>query len=313
MIFFISEIPIRKVIMQNQVIPKTLLERFDSCYADLTPKSRILCDYIRNNPVKTIFMTTKELAKACKVSEATVVRFVYQLNYGGYNEFIQELRDALDSELSLLDRIDLTNNSDRETDRMARVINEEIDNLKQLYNAIDMDKVNAFVNCLKDAKIIYVIGSRLSFTYAYYLGWLLTKIRGSVHIMKGSDTTTLDRLAIAEAGSLVIIVAMSRYPNELIRIGKAVRRQNHTLVTITDSALCPLSHFSHISLVTPSRHIPYVGSPTAIPCLITCIINELAHQCGVNIKAHQEKLEQTYWENDILFNMKCDSESGEPY
>jgi hypothetical protein len=31
---------------------------------------------------------------------------------------------------------------------------------------------------------------------------------------------------------------------------------------------------------------------------------ELASRCGPDLKRHQEKLEQSYWENDVLFNMK---------
>ena len=59
----------------------------------LTPKARILADYIVNHPRKAVFMTTKELAQACQVSEATVVRFVSQLGYEGYGAFQQALRD----------------------------------------------------------------------------------------------------------------------------------------------------------------------------------------------------------------------------
>ena len=53
-----------------------LLQRLSANRADLTPKARVIADYILNNPRKVIFMTTKELARAARVSEATVVRFV---------------------------------------------------------------------------------------------------------------------------------------------------------------------------------------------------------------------------------------------
>jgi hypothetical protein len=31
---------------------------------------------------------------------------------------------------------------------------------------------------------------------------------------------------------------------------------------------------------------------------------ELASRYGDDLKKHQEKLEQSYWENDVLFSMK---------
>ena len=60
----------------------------------LTPKGRILGKYILDSPRKAVFMTTKELAETCDVSEATVVRFVSQLGYEAYSVFQQALREG---------------------------------------------------------------------------------------------------------------------------------------------------------------------------------------------------------------------------
>ena len=68
-----------------------LIQRISDQHTALTPKARILGDYITANPRKAVFMTTKELAEACNVSEATVVRFVSQLGFHRYGEFQQNL------------------------------------------------------------------------------------------------------------------------------------------------------------------------------------------------------------------------------
>jgi hypothetical protein len=39
-------------------------------------------------------------------------------------------------------------------------------------------------------------------------------------------------------------------------------------------------------------------------CLINYLVHELASRQGEALKDHQAKLEQSYWENDVLFNMK---------
>jgi DNA-binding MurR/RpiR family transcriptional regulator len=248
-------------------------------------------------------MTTKELAETCHVSEATVVRFVSQLGYEAYSVFQQALRDFVDTELTLLDRTDLSGIKGPGTDRLSRVLYEEMDNLKQFFESIDMDDLNKVVDYLEKSKSIYVIGSRLSYTFAYYLGWSLTKVRPNVRILKGSDSAAIDWLSIAEPRSLAVIIATSRYPNELIKLGKIVRRLDHTLLVITDSSLCPLTQFAHLSLVAPSKHIPFIGSPTTISCIINYLVLELASRNGDQLKIHQEKLEQAYRENDILFNL----------
>ena len=269
----------------------------------LTPKGRILGHFVAQNPRKAVFMTTKELAESCRVSEATVVRFVSQLGYEGYGEFLQALRDYLDTGLSLPDRVDLPGMRGPAPDRLHRVLIEEMNNLRQLYESADMEALAALLDQLRDSPAVYVIGSRISFAYAYYLGWSLTKVRRGVQILKGSDSAAIDWLTNAPVKSLVVLFAVSRYPNELIRLGKVARRLSHTLVVITDSSLCPLIPFAHHSLVAPSKSIPLIGYPTAIACIINYLILELATRPDEALKAHQEKLEQIYRENDILFSM----------
>ncbi|MFO7688768.1 MAG: MurR/RpiR family transcriptional regulator [Desulfobacterales bacterium] len=269
----------------------------------LTPKGKILGSYIIQNPRKAVFMTTRELSEACGVSEATVVRFVGQLGYSGYGEFLQALRDFVDSGLTLPDRVDLAGMKGPGSDLLHRVVFEEMNNLRQFYETIDMKVLGRIVEQLQDSPTVYVIGSRVSYTFAYYLGWSLTKARKGVHILKGSDSTAIDWLTNAPGNSLVVIITTSRYPNELIKLGKAARRLQHTLLVITDNTLCPVIPFAHLALVAPSRSIPLIGYPTTIFCIINYLMLELVNRQHPQLKAHQEKLEQMYLENDILFNM----------
>jgi DNA-binding MurR/RpiR family transcriptional regulator len=273
-------------------------------HTSLTPKGRILGNYILENPRKAVFMTAKELAAKCQVSEATVVRFVSQLGYSGYGAFRQALRDFVDTDLTLLDRTEVSGLKGPDTDRLRRVVFEEMDNLRYFFETVDMEVMNKFVDWIEKSSDIYVVGSRLSYTFAYYLGWSLTKVRPNVRILKGSDSTSIDWLTIAPEESLIVIIATTRYPNELIRLGKMVRRLGKKLLVIADSLLCPLTHFAHLSLIAPTKNIPFIGNPTTISCIINYLVLELASRNGNRLEDHQEKLEQVYRENDILFNLQ---------
>jgi DNA-binding MurR/RpiR family transcriptional regulator len=281
-----------------------LLDKISPSNSELTPKSRIIGNFIRENPRKAVFMTVAELAKACRVSEATVVRFVGQLGYAGYAEFQQSLRDLVDTQLTLLDRVELTDMLEPGAARFRRVVSGEIDNLRQLYESSKIDRLEKVVALLYSSPQIYVIGSRLSYALAYYMGWSLTKIRGGIQIFNGSDRTTIDWLTISPADVLVIIITLSRYPNELIRLAKLAKRLKQKLIVLTDSTMCPIIPAADASLIAPSSHIPLFGTPTSLSCLINYLVMELASRYGPKLKKHQQKLEQSYWENDVLFSMK---------
>lgn len=280
----------------------SIADRISRLQADLTPKSRILGTYVVENPRKVVFMTVAELARACGVSEATVVRFVIHLGYEGYADFQHALRDFVDTELTLLDRLDLTDMLQPGGERFRRVVFEEIDNLRQLYERLDVQQAARVVSLLKESPEIYVVGSRLSYAPAYYLGWSLTKVRSGIRIFAGSDNTVIDWLTIAPGTILVVMFAMTRYPNELLRLAKLVKRLGLQLVVITDSTTCPMLHYADESLVAPSTHIPLIGSPTTLSCLINYLVQDLASRYDHGLKQHQERLEQSYRENDVLFH-----------
>lgn len=269
----------------------------------LTPKAQTLGIYIMQNPAKAVFMTTKELAEICEISEATVVRFVSTLGYKGYSDFQDALKDFINTGLSLPDRAEIKGIKEPGLDRLHRGILEELNNLKHLYEHIDMEKMNLFVDHLDKSPSIYVTGSRLSYTFAYYLGWSLTKVRKGIHIVKGSDSTSMDMLTNAPEKSLVILTATTRYPNELIKLSKMIRRCGHTLLVLTDSTICPVIQFADFSLVVPSKSIPFIGNVSGILAVIQYMVQELANRRGETLRLYQEQLEQVYLENDILFNL----------
>ena len=269
---------------------------------ELTPKGKKLARFILENPTKAVFLATRDLADKAGVSEATVVRFVRQIGYSTYSEFKNELRKHIDSELTLIERKEMTI-SETEKNGLEQTVAQEIDNLKALLESVDRDQARKIVELLSSPASVYIVGSRLSYHAAYYMGWAMTKIRKDVNILKGSDRTSLDWLTVAREESVVVIVAISRYPNELIRVGKYAKQLGMKLVVIADSIACPLIQFSHYHLVTRPKTIPFYESSSSMLCLIIHLLNEVIKKKGNDVQTHQENLEKAYRENDILFNL----------
>lgn len=236
----------------------TIHERYDT----LTAKGKRLADFVLLSPDKAVFMTTRQLAAAVNTSEATVVRFVRQLGFTNYAIFINTLRDLIDRELTLVERGRMshlvTGSEDAELDRL---INQDIRSIRAMHKNIDPAVVQAVRNALRSAPAVYVMGSRLSFSSAHYMGWTLSKLRPGVCILNGSDRTSMDHLIFAPPKSAVVIIATSRYPNELVRLGKIPRRQGFRQILITDSASCPLVQFSDHVLITPRKASRFWAPP----------------------------------------------------
>jgi DNA-binding MurR/RpiR family transcriptional regulator len=285
----------RKATSLNRIIKKH--------YPELTSKGKILAEFVLSSPEKAVFMTTRKLAAAVGASEATVVRFVRQLDYASYALFIMALRELIDTELTLIDRSRLADSVVRSDDaELKKITNQDIENIRAMMKNIDLSEVKKVRKILKESEAVHIIGSRLSYAPAHYMGWTMAKLRMNVTILSGSDRTTIDRLIFASEKSAVVIIATSRYPNELIRMGKLVNRRKLKLILLTDSPSCPLVQFSDHVLIAPSKTIPFLGNPAALVSLINYLVHTLAADMGKELKKHQEKIEQAYLENDILFN-----------
>lgn len=287
------------MIASDPVILQTII---DEKYQSLAAKGKLLASFVMSNPDKAVFMTTRQLAAASGTSEATVIRFVRQLGFKSYALFIAALRDLIDRELTLLERRKLkrtVKGSDEE--ELNRLVEQDIGNIITMQKEMDLKRAKKVREVLKAASEIYVIGARLSYSPAHYLGWTLSKIRSNVTILNGSDKTSIDRMVFAKEDTAVVIVATSRYPNELIRMGKIFRRRNFVQILITDSKACPLAPFSDHILVAPQTSIPYLGNPVSIISMIHYLLHSLTGEMGEELRRHQEKLEQAYMENDIWF------------
>lgn len=280
-----------------------LQEIINGQYDTLAAKGRLLAGFVLSSPDKAVFMTTRQLAAAVGTSEATVIRFVRQLGFKSYALFITALRDLLDRELTLIERGKLKRTvKGGDDDDLNRLVDQDIDSITTMLKEIDLDRIKKIRNLMKTAQKIYVMGARLSYSSAHYLGWTLSKIRSNVTILNGSDRTSMDRMIFAPQGALVILVATSRYPNELIRMGKIAHRQGFKQILITDSSSCPLIQFSDHILVAPQKSIPFLGNPVSIISMIHYLLHSLAGEMGDELKQHQERLERAYIENDIWFN-----------
>ncbi|MEG1911475.1 MAG: hypothetical protein RR091_03210, partial [Cloacibacillus sp.] len=70
---------------------KSMVQRIADKSGILSPKQLQLAMYIEKNYMSLAYITMTELASLADVSETTVVRFVSQLGYNGFPDFMAAL------------------------------------------------------------------------------------------------------------------------------------------------------------------------------------------------------------------------------
>jgi DNA-binding MurR/RpiR family transcriptional regulator len=246
---------------------------------EFTPRQRILAEYILQHPENLAFLSITDLAAKSSVSEATIVRFSYELGYEGYPQLAREAQQAIQFELGTAGRFRLVRRMRSEslkkepTSSFERVLKYEIDNLVNLSRNI---KINDFYRCidmLAEADRICIAGCLASTSLATFFGNMLSKISHQVDIIHGHGVLTSAVINNLTQNSLVFLTAFPRYPREIVEIGQIIVEKGTRIVAITDSHISPILPLANLYFALPvgipSFVDPYAGPTVFINALVT--------------------------------------------
>ena len=238
---------------------------------------RNVANYVLSNYQKSAFMTAKEIAENCGVSESTVNRFSKDLGYSGFPSFTKNLQNIVHAELSGPDRLELLNLSKNKSkiDYLHYLIEDEIQNLNELSH-INKNEFDLFVTTIIEFKNLLIVGSRFSSIIVHYLYYGLCMLKDGVKYLDHIDSVAYDQLELIEDDTLIIAVGLGRYPKEVMEFLEMANTKNIKIVTITDSPISPFIHYSQISLIAPVEIQSYLGTISAPSCLVAAIISEVS-------------------------------------
>ena len=128
---------------------------------NMSKSQRKIAKYVLSNTDAVPFFTVGKLATMAGVSEATVVRFAYFLGYNGYTEFQQAMQDAIKRQLTMVERLKLSDDVyDKEEQAVYEIFNEDIGRIQMLKEQIDVTAFYDAVNMISHARRIYIIANR---------------------------------------------------------------------------------------------------------------------------------------------------------
>jgi DNA-binding MurR/RpiR family transcriptional regulator len=275
---------------------------------NFSPKNRALANFVVQNYQRVAFMTARQLAQRCEVSESTVMRFVTSLGYTGYPDFLRTLQGIVNYELTAVERLEITPEEKKGRPRKSgaerlvkKTILTEIENLRRLYDHFSEDDFDRAVEEIVKARQIVVIGFRVSASLAMFLGYLLKKVKEMVVVLSKSGSTVYDQLGTLEKDCLIIALGFRRYPNELIEVLKYCKSRNLKLFAVTDSMVSPVAALADLIQVVEYEGESFVDTFAAPICLINGLIAEAAMKDKKKSLGMLNKLEKIAEEKKIYY------------
>ena len=272
----------------------------------LSKGKKLIAEYILKQYDKAAFMTAAKLGDSVGVSESTVVRFANELGFSGYPKLQKALQELIKNKLTTVQRIELSNNYITMENALKGVLKSDMENIRVTLEKINPKTFDEVVNCIFNAKRIYIIGLRSSTALAEFLGFYLNLILDNVKVVAYGVSDIFEQMINISKDDLVIGIGFPRYAARTIEALNYAHGKGTKVVAITDSLLSPLATKSDYTLIAQSNMASFVDSLVAPLSVINALIIAVGLREKEKISSIFSGLEDI-WEEYKVYSFKNDT------
>ena len=254
---------------------KDLFEKIIKVYPMLSPKKRRVADLIIKDHKKIFLMTAKEIAQECKVSEPTIIRFVNDLGFSGYVEFVQYMKGLLHIELTAVERLRKASQQIDELNTLEKYCQNAIQNIENLRESVSEKELKQIAKNIFKAETVYVIGYRASAALAYYFGYLLKKIRDNVFLDTALSWEIRDSIVRNGKSGVMVVIAFPRYPRKTIDLMQLAKQYNVKIVGISDTPKSPIITLSDQYVIIDLESVSFIDPFAHVMAYLGALIHEI--------------------------------------
>ena len=254
---------------------KDLFEKIIKVYPELSPKKKRVADLIIKDHKKIFLMTAKEIAQECNVSEPTIIRFVNDLGFSGYMEFVQYMKGLLHIELTAVERLQKTSRHIDEQNTLDKYCQNAITNIQNLRNAISAKDLKKIARTIFRANRVYVVGYRASAVLAYYFGYLLKKIRNDVFLDTSLSWEIKDLIVRNGKSDVMFVAAFPRYPSKTIELVQLAKRYKVKIIGLSDTPKSPIITLADQYIIIDVESISFIDPFAHVIAYLSALIHEI--------------------------------------
>ncbi len=273
------------------------ISRINEKFNKMSKSHKKLATFVIDHYEQAAFMTAAKMAKTVGISEATVVRFAYALEYEGYPEFQSSLADWVKKKLNTVQSIGAKYGSSTQVEILTSVLSADIEKIEDTIEHIDVQAFEAAVDIILGAKHVYIIGLRSCKPMAQFLHFYLNIIRGDVKLIDSTSTSeTFEQMLRISGEDVVIGISFPRYSMRTLKAMEMANDKNAKVITITDSIHSPMCLYSSCNLLARSDMVSIVDSLVAPLSVINALVVAMCLKKPEDVRKNLESLEYA-WDN----------------
>lgn len=264
---------------------------------DLTESECRLNEYINKHFNELPYHGIVDLSQNAMVSKATIGRFLNKIGFTGYAAF----RRALDTTLSknkisapFEQNTRQRHNTSITTESIVNTFNNKVTSLfTEFKNSLDINSLNRLIDLvLNNQRHIYVVGPSSSHAMAIHFCTLLKYFRNNITLLPTDISELPKSLINIKEDDVLIVFSYYRFNRVALNIAKWFRKQNATLVLVTNAEANPYGKFCDLQFVLPSD-VQSIFQSRILGFFFIELILHLAYEKGDN-EGNFAKLEELF-------------------
>lgn len=260
----------------------TILNLISNQYPEMTRSEKKLSDYILNNKTSVQYMSITSLAKASKVSEATITRFCKNLQLEGYNELKLALAKA-DNTTVVGDPTDdgqSVTDSDDSINICRKLFQINKNALSETLELANSESISQAVSLMSKARHIYCFGQGGSNVMAMEAWARFSTI--SSHFIHISDSHMQAMAAsLCEADDVILFFSYSGSTRDMLDVLRPAKNNGSSIILITHFSNSPAAALSDVILLCGSNESPLQSGSIAAKISQLFIIDYLFYFYGL--------------------------------
>ncbi|WP_164215273.1 MurR/RpiR family transcriptional regulator [Virgibacillus sp. YIM 98842] len=204
-----------------------------------------LYNFITENFENIVYQSLTEMAIACHVGEATVLRFCRKLGYKGYQEF----KLALARELSIREK------HGNDGTYIDKVRNNMIQAVDDTYKLVDDDHLQMAIDKIHDAQSVVVYGVSSSGIAGLDMQNRLMRIGMNIETITDSHNQVI-RSNSTNRETVIIAISLTGSTKDIVDAVKTAKSNGAAVIAITNYMESPLTSYADIVLLTSAKENP---------------------------------------------------------
>ncbi len=279
---------------------RNLLKEIEEKMPTFSKSQKLISEYILKNYDKATYMTASRLGAAVNVSESTVVRFAIELGFDGYPDFQHSLQEIVRTRLTSFQRMEVTNSLIGDGDVLTKVLMSDIEKIKRTLEDINTQAFNEAVNCLVEAKKIYILGLGSASVLANALNLNLRMIFDNVKLISASSASEIyEQIMSIGEGDVMIALSFPRYSKKAVTAVSFARKSGADVIALTDSHVSPIAPFASQLLYAKSDMASFADSLVAPLSVVNALVVAVSRKKQDELAVRLHQLEAIWEEYNV--------------